>query len=410
MKKTLILSLAALFFASTMAFAQPTSPQQPKPQQQPGDGYVFTTVKAMPITSIKNQGSSGTCWCFSTTSFFESEAIKKGTADTTLNLSVMYSVYWNYVEKFKKFVRLDGYLNLAEGGSFEDVSHSFEDYGIVLEKDMPTLQPGEKRVNFKELMTTSKGFADAFVKNATRGPISPRYMTAYQEILQTYLGAVPTKTVYKGVEYTPKDFVTKGLKLDMNDYVSITSFTHHPFYSQFAIEVADNWRWDLSYNVPLDELMAIIDNALENGYTVAWGADVSETGFTRNGIAVVPDVEANEKAMGSDQERWLGKDPNEKRNALNNLNAPGKELVITQELRQTGYDNKTTTDDHGMHMFGIAKDQNGTKYYMIKNSWGKTGKYEGIWYISRAFVEYKTMNILVNKNAVPKDIRKKLGF
>ena len=156
--------------------------------------------------------------------------------------------------------------------------------------------------------------------------------------------------------------------------------------------------------------MAIIDNAIENGYTVAWGSDVSETGFSRNGIAVVPDVEANEKTIGSDQERWLGKDPNERRNAINNLNAPGKELVITQELRQKGYDNKTTTDDHGMHMFGIAKDQNGTKYYMIKNSWGKTGKYDGIWYISKPFVEYKTMNILVNKNAIPKDIRKKMGL
>lgn len=410
MKKSLILSLVAVFCFGTFAMAQPNGPQPPKPQKQPGEGYQFTTVKAMPITSIKNQGSSGTCWCFSTTSFFESEAIRKGTADTSLNLSVMYSVYWNYVDKFKKYVRLDGYLNLAEGGSFEDVSHSFEDYGIVQEKDMPTLLPGEKRVNFKELTSSSKGFAEAFVKNTSRGPISPRYMNAYQEILKTYLGDVPTKTVYKGVEYSPKDFVTKGLKLDMNDYVSITSFTHHPFYTQFAIEVPDNWRWDLSYNVPLDELMAIIDNALENGYTVAWGADVSETGFTRIGIAVVPDVEANEKAMGSDQERWLGKDPNERRNALNNINAPGKELVITQELRQEGYDNKTTTDDHGMHMFGIAKDQNGTKYYMIKNSWGKTGKYDGIWYISRAFVEYKTMNILVNKNAVPKDIRKKLGF
>ena len=411
MKKSLILSLVALFCFGAVAFAQPNGPQPngPRPQKQPGDGYQFTTVKAMPITSIKNQGSSGTCWAFSTTSFFESEAIKKGTADTTLNLSVMYSVYWNYVEKFKKYVRVDGYLCLAEGGSFEDVSHALEDYGAVQEKDMPTLLPGEKRVNFKELTATSKGFAEAFVKNA-RGPISPRYMTAYQEILQTYLGAVPSKTTYKGVEYSPKDFVTKGLKLDMNDYVSITSFTHHPFYTQFAIEVPDNWRWDLSYNVPLNELMAVIDNALENGYTVAWGADVSETGFTRTGLAVVPDVEANEKAMGSDQERWLGKDPNEKRNAVNNLYAPGKELVITQELRQQGYDNKTTTDDHGMHMFGIAKDQNGTKYYMIKNSWGKTGKYDGIWYISKAFVEYKTMNILVNKNAVPKDIRKKLGF
>lgn len=392
--------------ALTVLFAANANAQ---PNQNQEDGYKFTVVKANPITSIKNQGSSGTCWCFSATSFLESEAIKKGTADTTLSLSVMYSVYWNYLDKFQKYVRLDGYLNLAEGGAFEDVTHTFADYGVVQEKDMPTLQPGEKRVNFREMTALSQGYAKAFV-NGVKGQISPRYLTGYQEILQAYLGTVPTSTNYRGVTYSPKDFVTKGLKLDMNDYVSITSFTHHPFYSRFAIEVPDNWRWDLSYNVPMDELIAIIDNAIQNGYTVAWGGDVSETGFTRDGIGVVPDVEANEKTIGSDQERWVGKDPNAKRNEIYNLKRPGKELVITQEMRQAGYDNKTTTDDHGMHLFGIAKDQNGTEYYMIKNSWGKTGKYDGIWYMSRPFAQYKTMNIVVNKNAIPKEIRKKLGL
>ncbi len=397
--KLFILTLAVIAFCSSSLFSQTKN----------DEGYIFTTIKSNPITSIKNQGSSGTCWCFSTTSFLESEAIKKGTADTTLNLSVMYSVYWSYMDKFIKYVRLDGHLNLAEGGAFEDVTHTFRDYGVVLESEMPTLRNGEKRVNFKEMTAVSQGFAKAFI-NVAKGQISPRYATAYDEILKTYLGELPTTTTYRGVTYSPKDLVTKGLKLDMDDYVSITSFTHHPFYSRFAIEVPDNWRWDLSYNVPLNELMQIIDNAIENGYTVAWGADVSETGFTRDGIAVVPDVEANEKIMGSDQERWLGKDPNARRNEIYNLKKPGKELVITQEMRQLGYDNKTTTDDHGMHMFGIAKDQNGTKYYMIKNSWGKTGKYDGIWYISKSFVEYKTMNILVNKNAIPTAIRKKLGI
>ena len=208
-----------------------------------------------------------------------------------------------------------------------------------------------------------------------------------------------------------KDFVTKGLGLNMDDYVSVTSFTHHPFYTAFAIEVPDNWRWDLSYNVPMEEMMAIIDNAIENGYTIGWGTDVSETGFTRDGIGVVPDVQANEKSfVGSDQERWVGQDPNARRAAVNNLNSPGKELVITQQMRQEGYDNKTTTDDHGMHIYGIAKDQNGTKYYMVKNSWGPTGKYNGIWYASVPFVQYKTLNILVNKKAIPTAIRKKMGI
>ena len=199
------------------------------------------------------------------------------------------------------------------------------------------------------------------------------------------------------------------MKLNADDYVSITSFTHEPFYSQFAIEVPDNWRWGLSYNVPLDEMMEIFDSAIENGYTIAWGSDVSEKGFTRNGIAVAPDVEATQKA-GSDEERWIGKSKDEKDAILYNLNAPGKELNVTQEMRQEGYDNKTTTDDHGMHIYGIAKDQNGTKYYMVKNSWGESGKYKGYWYASEPFVRWKTMNIVVNKKAIPQHIREKLGL
>lgn len=381
---------------------------QDKPGEQKKEGYVFTTVKANPITSIKNQGSSGTCWCFSATSFLESEAIKAGKADTTLNLSEWYSALYNYYDKFIKYIRLDGHLNLAEGGSFEDVTHTFADYGVVLNDQMPELRDGETRINMREMSAVTHAFAKALT--TVKGKISDTYKAAYMAILEAYMGKVPESVEYRGATYTPKEFVSKGLGLNMSDYVSITSFTHHPFYTRFAIEVPDNWRWDLSYNVPMDEMMAVIDNAINSGYTVAWGADVSETGFTRDGIGVIPDVEANTKAIGSDQERWVGKDPNAKRAEINNLNRPGKELEITQELRQEGYDNKTTTDDHGMHMFGIAKDQNGTKYYMIKNSWGKTGKYDGIWYISETFVKYKTMNIIVNKNAIPKDIRKKLGI
>ena len=200
------------------------------------------------------------------------------------------------------------------------------------------------------------------------------------------------------------------MKLNADDYVSITSFTHHPFYSQFAIEVPDNWRWDLSYNLPLDEMMQIFDYAIENGYTVAWASDVSEAGFNRQGLGIVPDVEGNRKEAGSDEARWIGVSAEQQNAILNNTNAPGKELKITQELRQEGYDNRTTTDDHGMHIYGIAKDQNGTKYYMVKNSWGETGKYKGFWYVSEAFVQYKTLNIVVNKNAIPAAIRQKMGL
>lgn len=388
-------------FCMTAAYAQPNVPE--KEQRK---GFEFTTVKANPITGIRNQGSSGTCWAFSTTSFFESEAIRNGHADTSLNLSVMYTVTKNYIEKMRKFIRVDGYLCFAEGGSFEDVSHSFEDYGVVLEKDMPNLLPGEKRINFRELTAISTGLAEGAKKAG--GKVSPRFMETYRNILETYLGKCPETTTYKGVVYSPKDFVTKGLGLNMSDYVSVTSFTHYPFYTQFAIEVPDNWRWDLSYNVTIDDLIAIMDNAIEKGYTIAWGSDVSETGFTRDGIGVVPDMEDLAKSfVGSDQARWVGGNNPQ---ARPQIVAPVKELAITQEMRQEGYDNKTTTDDHGMQIFGIAKDQNGTKYYMVKNSWGPTGKYKGIWYVSEAFVRYKTMNILVNKNSIPKDIRKKMGI
>ena len=400
---------AVMFMTAGVVFAQPGKPGQPgpgQPGQEKRQGFEFTTVKANPITGIRNQGSSGTCWAFSTTSFFESEAIRNGHADTSLNLSVMYTVTKNYLEKMRKFIRLDGYLNFAEGGSFEDVAHTFEDYGVVLEKDMPNLLPGEKRINFREMSSISSGMAEGAKKAG--GKVSPRFMDTYQNILETYLGKCPETTTYKGVTYSPKDFVTKGLGLNMSDYVSITSFTHYPFYTQFAIEVPDNWRWDLSYNIPIDELIAIMDNAIENGYTIAWGSDVSETGFTRDGIGIVPDMAELEKTfVGSDQARWVG---GNQPNARPQINAPVKEIEVTQEMRQEGYDNKTTTDDHGMQIFGIAKDQNGTKYYMVKNSWGPTGKYKGIWYVSETFVKYKTMNILVNKNAIPKAIRKKMGL
>ncbi len=400
---------AVMFMTAGVVFAQPGKPGQPgpgQPGQEKRQGFEFTTVKANPITGIRNQGSSGTCWAFSTTSFFESEAIRNGHADTSLNLSVMYTVTKNYLEKMRKFIRLDGYLNFAEGGSFEDVAHTFEDYGVLLEKDMPNLLPGEKRINFREMSSISSGMAEGAKKAG--GKVSPRFMDTYQNILETYLGKCPETTTYKGVTYSPKDFVTKGLGLNMSDYVSITSFTHYPFYTQFAIEVPDNWRWDLSYNIPIDELIAIMDNAIENGYTIAWGSDVSETGFTRDGIGIVPDMAELEKTfVGSDQARWVG---GNQPNARPQINAPVKEIEVTQEMRQEGYDNKTTTDDHGMQIFGIAKDQNGTKYYMVKNSWGPTGKYKGIWYVSETFVKYKTMNILVNKNAIPKAIRKKMGL
>lgn len=402
MLKKSISILMIMAIASSGVFAQ----KKAKAQEQKPMGYNFTVVKEMPITSIKNQNSSSTCWSFSAISFLESEAIKKG-ADTSLNLSEMFVVSKAYTDKAEKYLRLDGALNFSPGSSFGDVLYVLKHYGAVPDAEMPGLNYGEKSHKHGELDAVTRAYVDALLKKPLR-KLSTAWKSGFEGIVAAYLGNLPTTFTVNGKEYTPKTYA-ESLKLNADDYVSLTSFSHHPFYSQFVLEVPDNWRWDLSYNLPLDELTKVIDNALENGYTVAWASDVSEAGFGRNGIGVVPDVAATEKA-GSDQEKWIGVSKEAKEAALYNKNAPGKELVITQEMRQQGFDEGTTTDDHGMHIYGIAKDQNGTKYYMVKNSWGLSGAYKGIWYVSEPYVKYKTTNIVVNKNSIPKDIAKKLGI
>ena len=384
--------------ASTVAL----NAQRPEPIEK---DLTFTVVKELTITSVKNQASSGTCWCYSTLSFLESEILRMG--GDSLDLAEMFVVSKAYADKAEKYIRLDGKLNFAQGSSSEDVFHVWEDYGIVPQEVMEGLNYGEKVNRHSELCDGMKGYLDAVVKNPNK-KLSTAWRRALQGILDAYLGPCPEEFTFKGKKYTPKSFAA-SLGIKPEDYVSITSFTHHPFYTQFAIEVEDNWRWDLSYNIPIDEMMEIMYNAIDKGYTVAWGTDVSEAGFTRNGLAINPDLKAVEEA-GSDQQRWVGVDPAEKMKQLSKMRDDAPEMTVTQEMRQEGYDNKTTTDDHGMHIYGIAKDQNGNKYFMVKNSWGETGKYKGIWYASDSFVRYKTLNIMVHKNAIPKEIKKKMGI
>lgn len=395
-------------FALAVAVIVPASAQKKgKKEAEKPEGYVFTVVKENPVTSIKNQSRSSTCWSFSAISFLESEIIKKGAADANIDLSEMFIVSNAYADKAEKFVRLDGNLNFGPGSDFGDVIDVWKTYGIVPESVMKGLNYGTTIHAHNEFDAVTRAYVDAVVKNPNK-KLSTAWLNGFRGIEAAYLGEIPEKFVVDGKEYTPKSYA-ESLQIDPNDYISLTSFTHHPFYTQFAIEVPDNWRWTLSYNLPIDELIQVMDYAIEQGYTFAWGSDVSEKGFTRNGLCIVPDVEANERS-GSDQDRWLGVSKEEKQAMLYNLNAPGKEKEITQEMRQAEYDNKLTTDDHGMHIYGIAKDQNGTKYYMVKNSWGPVGKYKGVWYASETFVRYKTMNILINKNALPKEIKAKLGI
>ena len=393
------------FFVSALMLAFALSSVSAKDKKKTEDeGYVFTTVKGLKITPVKNQNRTGTCWCFSTLGFLESELLRMGKGE--YDLSEMFIVSKNYKDKAEKFVRLHGELNYAQGGSFEDVLQAWKDYGIVPESVMNGLQYGEDMHVHNELESASRAYLDEIIKNPNR-KLSTAWKKGFDGIIDAYLGTAPEKFTYNGKEYTPKSFAAE-LGINPDDYVSLTSYTHHPFYSEFAIEVQDNWRWATSYNLPIDELMQVFENAINTGYTIAWGADVSEKGFTRNGIGVIPDIESMERS-GSDQDRWLGLSTSEKDAEIKKMmEKPCKELEITQEMRQEAYDNYETTDDHGMQIYGIAKDQTGKKFYMIKNSWGTDNKYKGTWYISENFVKYKTMNIVVHKDALPQAIKDKL--
>ena len=307
----------------------------------------------------------------------------------------------SYFERAEKYVRLDGKLNFAIGSEADDVLDVIRDYGIVPNDAMPGLNYGTSLPVTGEMDAILHGMVDAVVKNPNK-TLSTAWKRAIQAVLDEYLGKRPEKFVVDGKEYTPASY-RDALKINPADYVTLTSFTHHPFYTKFAIEVSDNWRWDEAWNLPVDEFMTVLDNAINNGYTVAWGADVSHPGFTRNGLAINIDPDAPASA-GSDQEHWVGKDEGK----------PGAVSVVekeaTQESRQIDFDNKTLTDDHGMQIYGIAKDQNGKKYYMVKNSWGETGKYKGIWYASELFVKGQSLDIMVHKDAIPRDIKAKLGI
>lgn len=373
---------------------------------QDNDGYQFTTVKEVKISPVKNQNRTGTCWCFSGLGFLESELLRMGKGE--YDLSEMFIVNHSYKDKADKYVRLHGYLNFAQGGSFGDVLYAAKHYGLVPESVMNGLNYGETMHVHGEMESAAANYLKAIIKNPNR-KLSTAWKKGFDGIIDAYLGELPEKFTYNGKEYTPKSFAEE-LGLNIDDYVSLTSFTHHPFYSAFPIEVQDNWRWDLSYNLPIDELMQVFDNAINNGYSIAWASDVSEKGFSRNGIAVAADIESMERS-GSDQDRWLGLSQTQKDQEIKKmLEKPCQEIKVTQELRQEEYDNYKTTDDHGMLIYGIAKDQTGKKFYMVKNSWGTDSKYKGTWYASETFVAFKTMNIVVHKNAIPKEIRAKLGI
>ena len=373
--------------------------------QKDTTGFVFTTVKENKITSVKNQNRSSTCWAYSALGFLEAELLRLNKGDH--DFSEMFVVYHTMLDRAVNYVRLHGDASFSPGGSFYDVLYCWRHYGIVPDNVMPAgVMYGDTLANHSDLDAAAKAYVDVIAKS-TASKISPLWRRPLEAIYETYLGKLPQEFTYKGKKYTPRSFAD-SFGLNMNDYISLTSYSHHPFYEAFAIEIQDNWRGAKSYNLPIDELMQVMRNAVNTGYTIAWGSDVSEEGFTRNGIAVMPDVKKGAELTGSDMAHWLGLSKADRRAELTSRPLP--EITVTQQMRQEAYDNWETTDDHGMLIYGLAKDQNGKQYFMVKNSWGQAGKYKGFWYASEAFVAYKTMNIVVHKNAIPKEILKKLNI
>lgn len=401
MKKILVVALLA-----TMALGANAAPK--KGAKKVDNKPVFTTVKANPITSIKNQSRSGTCWDYATLAYFEAEILKK--TGKKMDLCESFVANKTYMDRAIQVVRLHGDAQFAQGGSTNDPLHCLKIYGICPEGAMPFpgSLTGDSLFNFNEFFDVMSPYVDAVARSKAK-KISPQWRKGLQGIIDSYLGACPEKFTYEEQEYTPKSFAA-SLGLDWSDYVNITSYTHHPFYTTFAVEVQDNWRSPQSYNLPMNEMMEIIDNAIMNGYTVAWGGDVSEPGFTRDGLAYMVDGKAVQSLQGSDMARWLGLSSQKQRNLIDSLGVNVPEIVPTQEQRQDRYDSWELTDDHGMLIYGIAKDQNGKEYYMVKNSWGETGAYKGIWYMTKTYIAANTMDYMVNKNAIPAHIRKKMGI
>ncbi|WP_167613266.1 aminopeptidase C [Maribellus sediminis] len=375
-------------------------------KKKESEGYVFTDEIDLPATSVKDQYRSGTCWSFSALSFLESEMIRMG--KPSVDLSEMFVVWHTYSEKARKHIRVHGNLNFSAGGAFHDVTNMIKQFGIVPESVYDGLEYGEEKHVHGEMDRVLKQHVDAVVENSNR-KLSTAWHHSIEETLNSYLGELPEKFEYEGKQYTPQSFASDYVGLNMDDYVEITSYTHHPFYSKFILEVPDNWSWDQVYNVPLDELDAIIDYSLKNGFTVAWAADVSEKGFatSNKGVAVLP-AAPSENMDDAEIARWESLPEKEKEKELYKLEQPVPELNVTQAMRQTAFDNYQTTDDHGMHIVGMAKDQEGDVFYKVKNSWGDYNKYNGYFYASKPYVTYKTMCIMVHKDGIPQSIREKL--
>ena len=404
MKNTKTILATALFAATATLGALAADPKIEIPDST---GFKFTDVKLVKTTPVKDQNKSGTCWSFSSSSFIEDEILRK--TGKEVDLSEMWTVRNCYSDKAKRYVRLYGETNFAGGGSGADIFYVWRNYGMMPEQAYSGLNYGEDKHVHAELHDVLSAAVTAITKKPAKR-LSTAWPKVVEGILDAYLGEVPETFVYEGKTYTPRSFAD-ALGINPDDYISITSFTHHPYYQPFAVEVPDNWLADLSQNVQLDELKAIVDNALDNGYSVEWSADVSEPGFKwRKGYAVIPVKKTGDNLEGTELSRWVQLSDADRENATYDIKGPVEEIKVTPEMRQDMYDRQETTDDHGMVIIGRAVDQNGNKYYKVKNSWDTNQLYNGYIYVSEPYFLAKTISILLNREAVPKDIAKKIGI
>ncbi len=393
-KNTLLLTLVCI-----MTYASGVGQEAETPKQE---GYKFTTIKTIPASPVKDQYKSGTCWSFATTSFIESELLRMGY--DTLDISEMFFVNHVYREKADKYVRLHGSANFGPGGQAHDVMNVVKEFGFATEAEYPGLLKGEQKHKQGELDAVLKGYLDALIKNED-GKLSQVWPDAFNAIVSAYLGPITEKSAGNDLNRLKELYP----RFNANDYVELTSYSHHPFYEKFDLEIPDNWSHDQYYNLPMDELVEVINAAIKNGYSVCWDGDVSDKGFSHsNGVAIVPDK--NTSSMeGTERLRWEKLTEREKSAELYNFKQPGAEKTISQEMRQEAFNDFQATDDHLMHFTGMVQDQNGTVYYITKNSWAaNSNNFGGYLNISEPYVKLNTIAIMVHKDALPGNLKKKL--
>ncbi len=399
-KRIYLAGLAALLLIN-ITVAQESKESKP-------EGYQFTMVKQVPGTAVGNQQRAGTCWSYSSVGMLEAEMLRIGKGYA--NLSEMFVVRMSYEEKAKNYVRMHGTSNFSAGGAVNDAFNVLKKHGAVPENIYTGLEYGTKVHTHSELDEVLKVYLDGVIKNKNK-KLSTAWFAGYQGILDAYLGPIPKSFEWKGKEYTPRTFADEVVGLNADDYVFFTSYTHHPFYQPFVLEVPDNWTWSLYWNVPMTDMMEMLETSVQSGYPVVWASDVSEKGFSsKNGVAIVPKDDIEEMA-GSERLKWESRSKKDRDKLLYSFTKPMPEKEISQEMRQEAFDAYQTTDDHGMVLMGLAKDQNGSKYYYVKNSWGSDyNDYKGYFYASEAFVKFKTMSWGAHKDVISPELKSKLGL